>query len=980
MEQHSAKPERVFISYASPDLDKAELLEKYLRQNEVETFRDRRDVRLGENWDIEIEKQLQGCDRMVLLVSNHSMPYRKEVHREWFFFDQKGKRIYPLLIDENCERHSRLYSYNHIDATKDLEGALVRLLEELHREEYAAPEPRTLADQVSVLEKGELENRDLQTALEAIYRAVTDLTTDVVLSVNEAKQVRDHIADDERGYRLRTIAGWSMPEFQLISRFVNLTMLIDQGSEALERWTDLNLQFKDLRDVLAKTIEHPAIVLLGSPGSGKSTLLRRLQLDHSIDQLRGNGREYSYFIQLNTYKAAPGQPLPLPGDWLAAKWKKEYPKLPPLEDCLKEGRVLLLLDALNEMPHRDDSHYNELISHWRDFTQEVAKNGNRIVYSCRSLDYSAPLSNNDLPVPQVNIQSMTDEQVQQFLRAYLPASHQRIWSQLEGTPQLDFYRTPYFLSLLVKQITSIKTIPAGRAALFTGYVRQMLMREVRKGGVLFTPGPVIEAIDINRITNGKWRSTFDLPNDGLVFGSLSGLAFGMQRRGIESELAQIRISRRDATRMIERPDQARDILDAALQMSILDEDISKEEELSFFHQLLQEYFAARQLAHEPNASLVHVEYEVGKVAEPIEKTISQLAAGDPLPPLPQTGWEETTATAAPMAREPVGFIRALMPHNLPLAARCAASPEIPESSALEKLKVEIRQELIERTRSMGVDLRARIAAGEALGVIGDPRFERQTGRHGEYIAPPLVEIPGGSYPIGDDQSGYDREKPAHIVELESYRIGAFPVTNAEYRCFIEAGGYEDEQWWDTEAARYWRKAGGAEGSRQTWRDTRRIFQAQWSEAELRALATEGRVSAEEAELYVNVKTWSDEEFNNWLLETFSEGEVYREPQFWNDKRFNHPMQPVVGVSWFEARAYCNWLTATAGLEGKIFRLPTEVEFEAAARGKEGREYPYGSEFDPDRCNTFESHIRKTTPVGIIDNATPEGAYDLSGNA
>ncbi|MFN6204730.1 MAG: hypothetical protein ACK496_19960, partial [Acidobacteriota bacterium] len=66
---------------------------------------------------------------------------------------------------------------------------------------------------------------------------------------------------------------------------------------------------------------------------------------------------------------------------------------------------MLLLDALNEMPHRDDSHYNELISHWRDFTQEVAKNCNRIVYSCRSLDYSAPLSNNDLPVPQVNIQS-----------------------------------------------------------------------------------------------------------------------------------------------------------------------------------------------------------------------------------------------------------------------------------------------------------------------------------------------------------------------------------------------------------------------------------------------------------------------------------------------------------------------------------------------------------------------------------------------
>ncbi|MFZ4629996.1 MAG: formylglycine-generating enzyme family protein, partial [Blastocatellia bacterium] len=110
------------------------------------------------------------------------------------------------------------------------------------------------------------------------------------------------------------------------------------------------------------------------------------------------------------------------------------------------------------------------------------------------------------------------------------------------------------------------------------------------------------------------------------------------------------------------------------------------------------------------------------------------------------------------------------------------------------------------------------------------------------------------------------------------------------------------------------------------------------------------------------------------------GKVYRQPEFWNDQRFNNPLQPVVGVTWFEARAYCCWLTATAGLEGEIYRLPTEVEFEAAARGRVGRAFPYGEKFDSARCNTFESHIRRTTPVGIFANATPEGACDLSGNA
>jgi formylglycine-generating enzyme required for sulfatase activity len=86
------------------------------------------------------------------------------------------------------------------------------------------------------------------------------------------------------------------------------------------------------------------------------------------------------------------------------------------------------------------------------------------------------------------------------------------------------------------------------------------------------------------------------------------------------------------------------------------------------------------------------------------------------------------------------------------------------------------------------------------------------------------------------------------------------------------------------------------------------------------------------------------------------------------------------VTWFEARAYCNWLTANDAANGRLFRLPTEAEFEAAARGTKGRIFPYGKTFDVSRCNTFESHIRRTTPVGIFDNATPEGVFDLSGNA
>jgi formylglycine-generating enzyme required for sulfatase activity len=182
--------------------------------------------------------------------------------------------------------------------------------------------------------------------------------------------------------------------------------------------------------------------------------------------------------------------------------------------------------------------------------------------------------------------------------------------------------------------------------------------------------------------------------------------------------------------------------------------------------------------------------------------------------------------------------------------------------------------------------------------------------------PQMVTIPAGKFLMGTSdselkeiakldkdkqyQDWIKREVPQHEVTLPAYAIGRYPVTNAEFKRFIDDGGYTTQD--------YWTEAG-----------------------------------------------WKQKESETWT-----------KPRYWGDAQWNDPSQPVVGVSWYEAVAYCNWLGKKTG---KPYRLPTEAEWEYAARGKEGSRYPWNNQWDKTKCNNKENGADRTTPVGQF---SPQG--------
>lgn len=238
----------------------------------------------------------------------------------------------------------------------------------------------------------------------------------------------------------------------------------------------------------------------------------------------------------------------------------------------------------------------------------------------------------------------------------------------------------------------------------------------------------------------------------------------------------------------------------------------------------------------------------------------------------------------------------------------------------------------------------RALAGRLLAQLGDPREEVVTPG-----AMAFKKVSAGSFWMGageHDGDAFDNEKPGFENCLDyDYFLARFPVSNAQYRQFVAAGGYRQPRCWP-EAAAYGR-----------WKDGK-----------------------------LKVTTYSYLDFTPETEDACGPAD-YGIPLGLD----NHP---VVGVSWYEAMAYCRWLTdCLKGVQGTAkpiserldqgwcATLPSEAEWEKAARGTEDiRIFPWGSDPDPDRMNFRETEVASTSALGCFANGkSPFGCDDMVGN-
>jgi formylglycine-generating enzyme required for sulfatase activity len=696
----------------------------------------------------------------------------------------------------------------------------------------------------------------------------------------------------------------------------------------------------------------PRVVLLGDPGAGKSTFARKLLGLQAAVMLKQceplNGIASNLLPMLIVLRELSAKLSTIPLNGLSMEnQRKELLKVIAqhladelqhtsveaatglVANALEEGNVLLVLDGLDEVPQNLRSLMRQAVA-----ALLVEYRIQRLLITSRIRSYvgNAVFEN----IPTFTIRPFDQEKIKGFVNGWYRTQTDmgRVAERDRQNRANDLIRAAVSkdlreLSSNPMMLTSMAIIhqkeiglPRERVRLYKLVVDVLIRKwQKHKQGDQLTPSPELAAFLMDELR---------------LLNALERLAYEAHRSGSGSGKAAADLPRLKALEILEGREYLNRISLAEEFMDYVDQragllkgnggELEKPTSYSFPHRIFQEYLAGCYMIRERN---------------PEREYFPRAAEGDTWSLAAQLGAEELyfnrrgKHTVLDLAYQ-------LLPDHVTneqearaalwsgWVARIAGVQEIKsDQDSLhggEKYLALLSTKLVDLLQS-GLSSLERAEAGRVLAVIGDPREEVL-----KVEAMRFCHVPAGEFLMGEG-------KEQHRLMLPEFWMAQYPVTNAQFGQFVQAGGYAQ--------ARYWPEAKKAN----IWRD--------------------GKIHLE------------------WAKEIRDAPDDFGEP-------FNCSNHPVVGITWYEALAFTRWLDEKLRGLGKIHvvggkepttwgssihvALPSEAEWEKAARGTDGREYPWEGKIDSNKANMEDSGIGTTSAVGCFaKGASPYGLQDMSGN-
>ena len=688
-------------------------------------------------------------------------------------------------------------------------------------------------------------------------------------------------------------------------------------------------------DIRERIKDLQRVVVLGAPGAGKTFLLARLALDYREAHKNNPTGALPLFVPLSMYDTNVD---------FSTYAEQRYGAL------AEHQPRIWLLDALNEMPQGKGQ-----TRHLQAFITELVKQDVPFVLSCRVRDYQEQLR--DVPhLHRVDLQDLNPQQIYTIMLAYLPeATVQEIWRDVmhaDGVLEAwdnwqdsvrEFWKRPTgwllsdndwcrrrvhddprkLLLLCRSPFTLVRLlIPRMRAAVKHAAKIGAELHDLLNAQLPNNRAKLFGQVIEDMITEEGTRKGWSSDDIESVNRVLDYTAAALQATEQRTEIA--------LSVLLDAEDSADDCYryltygrDAGL-LTVTDTDVR------FNHQLFQEYFATSELRKRlDDYSQRHPDWEQGTALPPRDEKLSEL-----FPNWWEVGGWRVTVTLLGELEGRTGInrvVRWLASYAPEIALNCVLDNN--DNLTIADLTDTAREALIAgaHARTDEVNPLGRASAYRVLGhpdINADKRKGVGTVLVNGVTLPEVewVHIPAGDYTYQDRTKTLDYD----------FLMARYPVTCAQFEAFVQADdGFSNDAWW--------------EGLAKRQKDV-------------------------------------------------------------GEQRFKFSNHPRENVSWYDAIAFCRWLSHrywqrddltrffpseyVSKLPHKmgyelmnpatwLVRLPTEFEWEKAARANTGWEYPWGDEFDKTKGNTHATSIGQTSAVGIFPTGDAQHwqtpISDLSGN-